>query len=82
MKIPAHLWSSSDFDTEGLTRYAQPVMRREAVQGIFTLGLLTMALTSGLALLYNALGDKALYAARTAGGGSLVAMDHGPREHA
>lgn len=61
MKMFNSLWSSSDFDSENLTRFAQPVMRREAVQGIFTLGMLTMVLMSGLAVLYYALSRSSEY---------------------
>ncbi|MDP2640828.1 MAG: hypothetical protein Q8Q16_09220, partial [Betaproteobacteria bacterium] len=61
MKMFNSLWSSSDFDSESLTRFAQPVMRREAVQGIFTLGMLTMVLMSGLAVLYYALSRSSEY---------------------
>ena len=49
------VWSSSDFDGDELTRFAQPVMRIEAQQGIFVLGTLTMLLMAGLALLYYSL---------------------------
>lgn len=49
------VWSSSDFDGDELTRFAQPVMRVEAQQGVFMLGTLTMLLMAGLALLYYAL---------------------------
>ncbi|HEX7416744.1 MAG TPA: GGDEF domain-containing protein, partial [Steroidobacteraceae bacterium] len=38
-----------------LTRFAQPVMRMEAQQGVFVLGTLTMLLMTGLALLYYSL---------------------------
>jgi diguanylate cyclase (GGDEF)-like protein len=49
------VWSSSDFDGADLTRFAQPVMRIEAQQGLLVLGTLTMLLMAGLALLYYAL---------------------------
>lgn len=54
-KLLRAVWSSSDFDGEDLTRFAQPVMRIEAQQGIFVLGTLTMLLMTGLALLYYSL---------------------------
>jgi len=49
-------WSSSDFDRAEVTRFAQPVMRIEAQQGVLVLGTLTMLLMGGLALLYYVLG--------------------------
>ena len=54
-KLLRAAWSSSDFDGDDLTRFAQPVMRIEAQQGIFVLGTLTMLLMTGLALLYYSL---------------------------
>ena len=51
-KLLRAVWSSSDFDGDDLTRFAQPVMRIEAQQGIFVLGTMTMLLMAGLALLY------------------------------
>ena len=54
-KLLRAVWSSSDFDGDELTRFAQPVMRSEAQQGIFVLGTLTMLLMTGLALLYYSL---------------------------
>jgi hypothetical protein len=55
------VWSSSDFDGDALTRFAQPVMRIEAQQGVFVLGTLTMLLVTGLALLYYVLHLGAAY---------------------
>ena len=55
------MWSSTDFGANELTRYASAVMCREARQGIFVLGILTMVLMAGLALLYHALGFGAAY---------------------
>src|SRR5437667_8313890 len=55
------IWSSTDFGANELTRYASAVMCREARQGIFVLGILTMVLMAGLALLYHALGFGAAY---------------------
>jgi diguanylate cyclase len=51
-KLLRAVWSSSDFDGDELTRFAQPVMRIETQQGVFMLGTLTMLLMAGLALLY------------------------------
>jgi len=56
MKSLRKIWSSTDFGASELTRYASAVMCREARQGIFVLGILTMVLMTGLALLYHALG--------------------------
>lgn len=55
------VWSSSDFDGDELTSFAQPVMRREAQQGVFVLGTLTMLLMAGLTLLYHSLSLGAAY---------------------
>src|ERR1035437_7198846 len=54
-KLLRAVWSSSDFDGDELTRFAQPVMRIEAQQGVLVLGTLTMLLMAGLALLYYSL---------------------------
>src|SRR3989442_11250315 len=56
MKSLRTMWSSTDFGASERTRYASAVMCREARQGIFVLGILTMLLMAGLALLYHALG--------------------------
>src|SRR5260370_37216734 len=56
MKSLRPMWSSTDFGASELTRYASAVMCREARQGIFVLGILTMVLMVGLALVYHALG--------------------------
>ncbi len=61
MKSLRTMWSSIDFGANELTRYASAVMCREARQGIFVLGILTMVLMAGLALLYHALGLSAAY---------------------
>ncbi len=61
MKSLRRIWSSTDFGATELTRYASAAMCREARQGIFVLGLLTMLLMSGLAALYYALGLGAAY---------------------
>src|SRR5258707_9988459 len=61
MKSLRSMWSSTDFGASELTRYASAVMCREARQGIFVLGILTMLLMAGLALLYHALGPGAAY---------------------
>src|SRR6266700_2987957 len=61
MKSLRTMWSSTDFGANELTLYASAVMCREARQGIFVLGILTMLLMAGLALLYHALGLGAAY---------------------
>lgn len=61
VRLLRNSWSSSEFDAEDLTRFAQPVMREDARQGIFALGALSMLLMAGLALLYFALGLDAAY---------------------
>ena len=61
MKSLRKIWSSTDFGASELTRYASAVMCREARQGIFVLGILTMVLMAGLALPYHALGLGAAY---------------------
>ena len=61
MKSLRTMWSSTDFGASELTRYASAVMCREARQGIFVLGILTLLLMAGLALLYHALGFGAAY---------------------
>ncbi len=61
MKSLRAIWSSTEFGASELTRYASAVMCREARQGIFVLGILTMLLMAGLALLYHALGLGAAY---------------------
>lgn len=60
-KLLRSIWSSSDFGGHELTSFAQPVMRREAQQGVFVLGMLTMLLMTGLALLYYSLSLGAAY---------------------
>jgi diguanylate cyclase len=61
MKRLRAIWSSTDFGAGELTRYADAVMCREARQGIFILGILTMLLMSGFAALYHRLGLGAGY---------------------
>jgi len=61
MKSLRTMWSSTDFGANELTRYASTAMCREARQGIFVLGILTMLLMAGLALLYHALGLGTAY---------------------
>jgi hypothetical protein len=60
-KLLRAVWSSSEFDGADLTRFAQPVMRIEAQQGVVVLGTLTMLLMAGLALLYYVLHLGAAY---------------------
>jgi diguanylate cyclase (GGDEF)-like protein len=56
-------WSSSVFDSEDMTVFAQPEIHREAEHGIFALGMLTMLVMSGLSLLYyeRGLGAQHVY---------------------
>jgi diguanylate cyclase (GGDEF)-like protein len=61
MKSFRRIWSSTDFGAKELTRYASSVMAREARQGVFVLGMLTMLLMAGLAALYYALGFGMTY---------------------
>jgi len=61
MKSLRTMWSSTDFGANELTRYASTAMCREARQGIFVLGILTMLLMAGLALLYHVLGLGTAY---------------------
>ena len=61
MKSLRRIWSSTDFGAAELTRYASAAMSREARQGIFILGALTMVLMSGFAVLYYALGQAMEY---------------------
>lgn len=61
MRFLRDIWSSSEFDAQNLTSFAQPVMREEARQGVFTLGVLTMLLMAGLAALYTWLGLGGAY---------------------
>ncbi len=56
MSVLRKVWSSTDFDAEDLTRFARPEVDRETAQGVFALGVLTMFLMTGLALLYYGLG--------------------------
>ena len=61
MKPFRRIWSSTDFGASEITRYAMAVMGREARQGVFALGMLTMLLMAGLAALYYALGLGVTY---------------------
>ena len=61
MKSLRTIWSSTDFGANELTRYASAVMCREARQGVFVLGMLTLLLMAGLAVLYYALGLSTTY---------------------
>lgn len=55
------IWSATDFAAGEMTRYASEAMSREARQGVFVLGLLTMALMAGFAVLYHAVGMTSGY---------------------
>lgn len=61
MRLLRNSWSSSEFDAEELSRFAQPVMREDARQGIFALGMLSMLLMAGLVVLYFALELNSAY---------------------
>ena len=61
MKALRAIWSATDFPAREVSRYAGEVMCREARQGVFALGVLTMLLMSGFAALYYALGMTSGY---------------------
>ncbi|HZO02206.1 MAG TPA: GGDEF domain-containing protein [Burkholderiales bacterium] len=61
MKALRAIWSATDFPALEISRYAGEVMCREARQGVFALGMLTMLLMSGFAALYHALGMTSGY---------------------
>ncbi len=61
MKSLRKIWSSTEFGASELTRYASAAMCREARQGVFVLGMLTLLLMAGLAVLYYALGLGTAY---------------------
>lgn len=54
-------WSTSEFDEEDLVRFAQPVVTDEARSGIYALGILSMMLMAGLAVLFSELGYSGGY---------------------
>lgn len=54
------IWST-DFAAGEMARYASAAMAREARQGVFLLGLLTMALMAGFAVLYHVVGMTSGY---------------------
>ena len=63
-KLKARLprfWSSTDFDNEELTRYAEQFMVSEVSRGVSTLGLVTLLLLSGASVLYGLLDYNKLY---------------------
>jgi hypothetical protein len=55
MRFFRKIRSSSESDLENVTRFAMPVMRVEAQQGVLVPGTLTMLLMTGLAQLYRSL---------------------------
>ena len=61
MKALRILWSAGDFAGSEVAQYASEVMGREARQGVFVLGILTMLLMSGFAVLYYLLGITSGY---------------------
>ncbi len=61
IRLLRNSWSSSEFDADDLSRFAQPVMREDARNGIFALGALSTLLMAGLTLLYFALGLNSAY---------------------
>ena len=61
MKALRSLWSATDFAANDVALYAGEVMCREARQGVFALGVLTMLLMAGFAALYYALGMHSGY---------------------
>jgi len=63
-KLKARLsrfWSSTDFDNEELTQYAEQFMVSEVSSGVSTLGLVTLLLLAGASLLYGLLDYDELY---------------------
>jgi diguanylate cyclase (GGDEF)-like protein len=54
-------WSSTDFDSEELTRYAEQFMVSEVNRGVSTLGLVTLLLFAFAAILYGLLEYNELY---------------------
>jgi len=63
-KLKARLprfWSSTDFDSEELTRYAEQFMVNEVSRGVGTLGLVTLLLFACAAVLFGLLEYNVLY---------------------
>jgi len=63
-KLKARLprfWSSTDFDSEELTQYAEQFMLSEVSSGVSTLGLVTLLLLAGASMLYGLLDYDDLY---------------------
>ena len=59
--ILPRFWSSTDFDNEDLTRYAERFMVSEVSRGVSTLGLVTLLLLAGASVLYGLLEYNKLY---------------------
>ena len=57
----AGFWSSTEFDSEELTRYAEQFMVGEVSRGVSTLGLVTLLLFTFAAVLYGMLEYNQLY---------------------
>ncbi|MGB5276374.1 MAG: GGDEF domain-containing protein, partial [Gammaproteobacteria bacterium] len=63
-KLKARLprfWSSTDFDSEDLSLYAEQFMVSEVSRGVGTLGLVTLLLLIGASVLYELLNYNSLY---------------------
>jgi len=54
-------WSSTDFDSEDLSRYAEQFMLSEVSRGVSTLGLITLLLFACAAILFGMLEYNVLY---------------------
>ena len=61
IKALRSLWSATDFAANDVAIFAGEVMCREARQGVFALGVLTMLLMAGFAALYYAIGMHSGY---------------------
>jgi diguanylate cyclase (GGDEF)-like protein len=59
-KITA-LWSITGFAAEDLNRYAEGFMTREVQRGVMTLGIISLVLLAGAAVLYRSLGFSHMY---------------------
>ena len=57
----SRFWSSTDFDSEELSRYAEQFMVSEVSRGVSTLGLVTLLLFAFAAMLYGLLEYNELY---------------------
>ena len=57
----SRFWSSTDFDSEELSRYAEQFMVSEVSRGVSTLGLVTLLLFAFAAMLYGTLEYNEMY---------------------